>query len=124
MTTISWPRFFRSMRHAIHGLRHAFMTENNFRIHVVIAACVIVTAWAFRVERSEMLDLILVIASILILEIVNTIVERFADLLEPRVHPYVHIIKDLMAAGVVIAVVAAVSVGWIIFMPHLTNLFR
>lgn len=54
----------------------------------------------------------------LVLELVNTIVERFADLLEPRIHPYVHVIKDLMAATVVVAAASAVIIGFMIFLPY------
>ena len=123
MTTINFPRFVRSLRHALHGLVHAFQNENNFRIHVIIGAVVTIAAIAARIPRTEAIDLVLVIASILILELVNTIVERFADLLEPRIHPYVHIIKDLMAASVVVAVVAAIVVGVLIFWPVMMSIF-
>ncbi|MEK7637378.1 MAG: diacylglycerol kinase family protein [Patescibacteria group bacterium] len=124
MTTISFPRFARSTRHAMHGLAHAFTTENNFRIHTVIALAVAGLAVVLRISRSDAAMIILVIASMLILELVNTIVERFADLLEPRVHPYVHIIKDIMAATVVIAALAAIGVGGLVFWPYLADWFR
>lgn len=123
MTRINWPRFARSLRHAMHGLAHAFMTENNFRIHTLIAAAVVVALFLFKVSRLEAMVVVLVIASVLVLELVNTIVERFADLLEPRVHPYVHVIKDMMAASVIVAVLAAVTVGALVFWPHVVPLF-
>ncbi len=124
MTTINFPRFVRSLRHAIHGLAHAFTSENNFRIHTIIAAIVLILTVVLKVPRSEAITIVLVIASVLVLELVNTIVERFADLLEPRIHPYVHVIKDMMAASVVIAVGAAMVVGALIFWPYVVPLFR
>lgn len=121
MTSINFPRFIRSLRHAMHGLGHAFMAENNFRIHTVIAAVVLILTVVLKVSRSEAVTVILVVASVLVLELVNTIVERFADLLEPRIHPYVHVIKDMMAASVVIAVGAAIVVGVLIFWPYVVG---
>ncbi len=118
MTTISVPRFFRSLRHALHGLRHAFISENNFRIHSIIAVFVLGLTVLLRLKASDVVTIILVIAAVLVLELVNTIVERFADLLEPRIHPYVHVIKDMMAASVVIAAAAAAAVGVLIFWPY------
>lgn len=122
MTKINFPRFIRSLRHAMHGLGHAFVSENNFRIHSVIAILVIMLTVILHIPRTEVVAIVLVISSVLVLELVNTIVERFADLLEPRIHPYVHVIKDMMAASVVIAVGAAVAVGILIFWPYISGL--
>lgn len=118
MTPLSLTRFTKSFRHALHGLAHALTTENNFRIHTIIGIGIVLLLLVGQVPRRESALIVLVIASVLILELVNTIVERFADLLEPRVHPYVHIIKDLMAAVVVIAAIAAGLVGVLIFWPY------
>ncbi len=119
MTPIYWNRFWGSLRHAGRGLQQALSAENNFRIHVAIALTVTVLLIVLRVPRVDLALLILVMASILILELVNTVVERFADLLEPRIHPYVGLLKDFMAAAVLIASVAAVGVGLLILWPHL-----
>lgn len=124
MTNIHLRTFFRSWRHAVHGLMHAWQTENNFRIHVVVGTVVIITGWWLRIPQAEFLVIILVISSMLVLELVNTIVERFADLLEPRIHPYVHIIKDLMASTVVVAAVAAVVIGVSVFWPYVMRTLR
>ncbi len=119
MTTISWSRFRRSFFYARQGLRQAIATENSFRIHLVVAVVVIIGMIVFHVRRIESVILILMISIILNLELVNTIVEKFTGLLEPRVHPYVRIIKDLMAAAVLITSIAAVVIGLLIFWPYL-----
>ncbi len=118
MTTINMKKFTRSVNHAVHGLAHAFRTENNFRIHAVVGAIVFALAALWRLSSWQIMILVMVVAAMLILELTNTIVERFSDLLEPRVHPYIHVIKDLMASAVIIAAVAAVVVGLIIFGPY------
>lgn len=118
MTTIRLRTFFRSLRHALHGLGHAFQTENNFRIHVTVSILVVVVSFLLHISHGDFLVVILTITSMLVLELVNTIVERFADLLEPRIHPYVHVIKDLMAATVVVAAASAVIIGFMIFLPY------
>lgn len=123
MTRTNFTRFNRSLKHAGHGLAHAFTVEQNFRIHVAVGTAVAIVALALHISSSELAVLVLVIAQVLMLELVNTVVERFADILEPRVHPYVHIIKDLMAAAVVVSVVAAVLIGLVIFWPHIALWF-
>ena len=114
---ISWSRFWRSFRYARQGLRRALVSENSFRIHVVVAILVIAAMFIVQLSRIEIAIVVLVMSTILTLELVNTIVERFVGLLEPRVHPYVGIIKDLMAAAVLITTVAAIIIGFLVFWP-------
>jgi diacylglycerol kinase len=111
MSYISLSRFRRSLGHAVRGLQRALETENSFRIHVFVAILVSITLVILRLDRSDTAFIIFVMAIILVLELVNTVVERFVGLLEPRVHPYVGVIKDLMAAAVLIMTVAAISIG-------------
>jgi diacylglycerol kinase len=73
----------------------------------------------FRVSRVEAAVLILVISSVLVLELLNTVLEKFIDVLKPRVHYFVEIMKDLMAAAVLVASIAAFAIGLVIFLPHL-----
>lgn len=122
--TMSFSRFWKSFRYARQGLARAVRTEHSFRIHVVVAIIVIVGILLLQLERAEAALLILLISTILTLELVNTVVERFVDMLEPRVHPYVGVIKDLMAAAVLITSLAAVVIGLVIFWPAITALWR
>jgi diacylglycerol kinase len=111
MTGISISRFRRSFGHAIRGFQRALATENSFRIHVVVALCVSIALCFLRLDRIDTAFIIFVMATILVLELVNTVVERFVGLLEPRVHPYVGVIKDLMAAAVLVMTLAAIAIG-------------
>ncbi len=98
-------------------------TEHSFRIHVLVAVLVVILILFLRLTRAEAALLTLLVSTILTLELVNTVVERFVDMLEPRVHPYVGMIKDLMAAAVLITTIAAVIIGLIIFWPYLRSLW-
>jgi len=93
--------------------------ENNFRVHLAIALLVVGAMIWLKVNRLEAAILLLLISTILTLELVNTVVERFVDLLEPRVHTYVGLIKDLMAAAVLITSLAAAVIGLLILWPYL-----
>jgi diacylglycerol kinase len=42
--------------------------------------------------------------------------------LKPRIHPYARLIKDLMAAVVLISSIVALIVGIIIFYPYIRDL--
>ncbi len=61
---------------------------------------------------------------VLIMELINTVFERIADVIKPRIHPYVRLIKDVMAAVVLISSLVAVAVGIIIFLPYVRELLK
>ena len=96
-------RFRRSLQVAWTGLRHTAQTENSFRIHLFAAAVALLLTILLRVRPLEAAIVVLVIAIVLTMELVNTVVERFVGILEPRVHPYVKVIKDILAAAVLLA---------------------
>lgn len=114
MSYISPTRFARSVRHALSGFRQA-STENNFRIHTVVAVIITIGLFFLQLTALEKAMIIMAMSSVLVLELVNTVVERFVDILEPRVHTYVALIKDLMAAAVLVVTISSILVGLIIF---------
>jgi len=116
-------QFRHSMSHALRGLGYALKNEKNFQNEALIALLVIIAMAYFQVTRAEMIVLFMVIILVLILEILNTIMERVVDILKPRVHPYARVIKDLMAASVLLSAILAVIVGLIIFLPYISDWF-
>ncbi|MBI4092960.1 MAG: diacylglycerol kinase family protein [Candidatus Kerfeldbacteria bacterium] len=117
MSLVSPTNFLSSLRFAIQGVRHVFKHERNFRIHTIFALFALFLAVLLRISITQWLFVITAIASVLVLEIVNSIFERLLDLVQPRAHHYVAAIKDLMAAAVVVASISALAVGLIIFLP-------
>lgn len=116
-------QFRKSFLHAMRGLRYVINHEKNFQNEVVIGMVVILAMIYFKVTRAEMIVLFLVIAGVLAMELFNTVVERVVDILKPRVHPYARLIKDLMAAGVLLSSILASIVGILIFYPYIIGMF-
>ena len=73
----------------------------------------------FSVTLYEAIILTIAIMFVLILELVNIIFERLVDMLQPRIHHYAEIIKDLMATAVLVASAGALIVGILVFYPYL-----
>jgi diacylglycerol kinase len=111
--------FRESLKHAVNGLSYAIKNEKNFQNEIVVACLVLVAMIYYRVTPSEMIVLFLVIMGVLVMELLNTVMERIADILKPKVHPYVRVIKDLMAASVLVSSILAIIIGLIIFIPHI-----
>jgi len=116
-------RLFRSFYHAFRGLKYVLRNEQNFQIDVLAGLLVVVLMFVFEIRDWEKVALFLVIFSVLAMELINTILERVVDILKPRVHPYAQLIKDVMAAAVLLASIGAVIIGTIIFYPYFADLF-
>ena len=116
---MSPKRLLKSFQDAGRGIAYVFKNEQNFRIQMVVGILVILTAILFEVSRSELLLLLLLVISVLVLELLNSAVEKFADVLKPRLSFQIEVIKDIMAAVVLVASLGATFIGFIIFWPHL-----
>ena len=113
----------KSFAYAARGFRYALRGEQNFQLEMLAAAVAIFGMYVFDVSSGERVALVLSIAVVLSLELVNTAVERMMDMLKPRVHPYVRVIKDVMAAAVLVASLGALAIGLIVFLPRVLEWF-
>ena len=120
---ISLRRLIKSLKDALHGLKFTFKNEQNFRIQILIGLVVIILAFVFPLKIWEIILLILLMTLVLVMELLNTAFEHFTDLVKPRLNHYVFIIKDVMAAAVLLIALGAAAIGIIIFLPHFINLF-
>ena len=108
-------RFF----YAFHGLLIVFKEEASFRFQFVFLVLIVLLSWLFRISATEWSLVIIVSALVLVLECLNSAVERMLNAVEPRLHGTVAMIKDILAGAVLLAGAAAAAVGLIIFLPKL-----
>ncbi|MDQ1284486.1 MAG: undecaprenol kinase [Patescibacteria group bacterium] len=112
-------QFGKSVKYAARGLKYAATHEKNFQNQIAVSVLVIAAMLYFQVTRSEAVVLFLVILGVLVMELLNTVMERVVDILKPKVHPYARLIKDLMAASVLVSSIFALTIGFIIFLPYI-----
>lgn len=120
----SIKRLFRSFADAGRGLRFTFRNEQNFRLQIFISLLMAVAVCYFPLRVWEIILIILLVVMVLTMELLNTALEYYSDLLKPRLHHYVQAVKDIMAAAVLLTALGAFTIGLIIFLPHLINLFK
>ena len=113
--------FSDSLRHAWTGLLLAFSTERSFRLLLMAACGVGIISIIFPLRDWERVMMMLATGSVLVLELLNSMIERLVDLVKPRMHGYVHDIKDLMAATVLLASFFATVVVVLIAWPYLNQ---
>ncbi len=114
----------KSIRHAWRGLRLCFKTERSFRIQTAIFLGLIVVTVLLPLTTGERFILLSVAMFVLVLELLNSALERLVDLIKPRLDPYAGDAKDLMAGAVLLASGFALVIGVVILLPHLFYLYR
>ena len=112
-------KIFFSFKNAFKGLSYVLKRERNFRIELLVAVFVVILMIVVDLKRWELIILISAIFSVLVLELLNTAVERLVNIFRPGSHPYARVIKDIAAASVLLASVGASIVGIIIFWPYI-----
>ncbi|WP_453994902.1 diacylglycerol kinase family protein [Bacillus nitroreducens] len=117
-----WSRFIKSFSYAFMGLRGAFFSERNFRIHVIVSVLVVSSGFFFQITKVEWLIILLVVGGMFSIELVNTAIEKVVDLVTSEYHPLAKKAKDIAAGAVLIYAILSVIVGLIIFLPYLKGL--
>jgi undecaprenol kinase len=119
----NFKKLFKSFKYAFRGLKYVLKNEQNFQLEVLGGIFVVVLMCLFPTSVLEKIALFIVIFAVLVIELINTIFERVVDMLKPRVHPYAQVVKDIMAAAVLLSSIGAVIVGVGIFYPYIKDLF-
>lgn len=117
-----------SFGHAFRGWHYVLRTQANMWIHTIIAAAVLVFGFWLHLPARDWAVLILTTAVVFAAEFLNTAIETVVDLASPGIHPLAKIGKDVGAAAVLVAAMAAVLIGLLILGPPLwvriTTIFK
>jgi diacylglycerol kinase len=119
----NFKKLFKSFKYAFRGLKYVLRNEQNFQLEILGGVFVVVLMYLFPTSGLEKIALFIVIFAVLVIELINTIFERVVDMLKPRVHPYAQVVKDIMAAAVLLSSIGALIVGVGIFYPYTKDLF-
>ena len=111
-----------SFNYAFDGVVYAFKTQRNMRFHFLATGIVLLLSLIFKLEKWEILILFLAIAFVIIAEMINTAIEATVDLFTQEYHPKAAIAKNVAAGAVLVAAVASILIGYIIFFPKFNPL--
>jgi len=112
-------KLFFSFKNAFYGLWYVFKKERNFRLEILAGFFVILVMFLVDLKKWEIVALFFMIFNVLILEVINTSVERIVNMFKPRLHPYAKVIKDIAAGAVLLASVGSIIIAIIIFWPYI-----
>jgi diacylglycerol kinase len=109
----------RSFRHAFSGWWYVLRTQRNAWIHAVISTLVFVVGFWLELDRQDWAIILLSMVTVWMGEFINTALEAVVDLASPQTHPLAKVGKDVGAAAVLIAALAATLIGLLILGPPL-----
>ncbi len=121
----SWriaDNLFTSFLYATQGLKYAFSSQRNFRIHVIIGVIAFGLGVWLDLKFNLLAILVLTITSVLILELINTSIEAVVDLaIGKNFHPLARIARDCSAAAVLLASISSLIIAILLLLPPLIS---
>lgn len=111
-----------SFSYAVTGIRTAFATQPNVRIHLFIALLISILGYFFGLSTEELIEIILLVGLVLVAEMINTAIEFACNAITTETHPEIKKAKDVAAGSVLVVSILAIIIGLIIFIPKILTL--
>lgn len=105
----------RSFRCAFRGVWFCVVGERNMRIHLVVAAYVLVFSVFYGFSAAEYAVLLLAIGMVIGAEAINTAVEAIVNMEAQHYDRLARLAKDAAAGGVLVCAIFAAAVGLLLF---------
>ena len=107
--------FLANWGYACAGLRDIWANERSFRIEI----CLFLAQILFKISLALHLLLVVSLLFVLVVECINSAIERVVDLAQPDFHPLAGAAKDAASAAVNLAIILAIVVWGAIFLRML-----
>ena len=108
-----------SFKFAFKGLQDLFRSQPNARIHLAVAAAVLLIGLWLGLSMTEWAVIGLCIFGVLAAEAFNTALEYLTDLVSPEYHVLAGKIKDAAAAAVLLVAIGTALAGLCILGPKI-----
>lgn len=115
---IDFKKLGRSFKYAFSGIKTILKEEQPFKIMLLVAILVIIAMFYFNLPLVHKIVLFTMIFLVLIMELVNSVIEKVLDVVCPQYNEKIKIIKNMLAGMVLIASLAAAVIGILIFRPY------
>ncbi len=121
MNNFKSRNFIESFIYAAHGVVHAYRTQRNLRVHLLMAVLVVVVSVALDLSYLELAIILLAIGLVIACELINTAIEGAIDLITAEYHPLAKMVKNVAAAAVLVAAGTAAGIGVLLFYDRLAG---
>lgn len=112
----------RSFGPASAGLAWALKTQRNLQVHAFATLLAGVSGSLLQLEAWEWCAVLLSLGLVWVAELLNTAIEVLADRVSKEREEPIRRVKDMAAAAVLAAALAALGIGLTVFLPRLWRL--
>jgi len=107
MVRVVLSRMCRATINSRNGLAFAFRSEQAFREELIALLLAIPLAWLICVTPVRRLELVMVVLLLMVVELLNTAIEKLADRLTTDHDPQIGRVKDMGSAAVGVTLLIA-----------------
>lgn len=111
-----------SFKYAFTGIKSAFQSERNMKIHVTAMILVIILGLVLKISIAEWIACFFCFAMVISAELFNTAIELTVDIAMPKKNEIAKKAKDIAAGGVLVCAIASFIIGILIFLPKIIEL--
>ena len=116
-------KLHQSVMLALKGIADGISSERNIKIQIVIGIAVIIASVLLKISTAELAIIIFICFFVIIMEMLNTSLEKLIDKLLPEHDGDIGRIKDLAAGAVLLAAILSVILGFLILLEPIMDLF-
>ena len=116
--------FIDSVKNCLDGINYVLANENNFVREIILGICAILMSYFLHITRIEWIIVLLLINFVLIIELLNTALEKVVDLYTTKYNEIAKVVKDVASASVFLMSLFSAIIGFLIFMPYIIELLE
>lgn len=116
--------FFDSVKNCLDGINYVLANEKNFVREIFLGICAVLMSYFLGISRIEWIIVILLINFVLIMELLNTALEKVVDLYTTKYNAIAKVVKDVASASVFLMSLFSAVIGFLIFFPYIIELLE
>ena len=116
-------KLIKSFKYAFEGIFKGIKEEQNMKINIAIMILVIIFGILFKISKIEWIICIALFGLVISMELINTAIENTVDLITKEKNEHAKIAKDVAAGAVLVSTIAAATIGLMIFVPKILEIF-
>lgn len=116
--------FVDSVKNCLDGINYVLANEKNFVREIILGICAILMSYFLQITRIEWIIVLLLINFVLIMELLNTALEKVVDLYTTKYNEIAKVVKDVASASVFLMSLFSAIIGFLIFMPYIIEIME
>jgi diacylglycerol kinase len=114
--------FINAFRYAGRGLIWAVLQERSLRLEIGALIIVAGLGSLLNITLGQWLLVFGIALAVIVTELINSSIEALADTVHPEFNENIGHAKDIAAGAVLLVSLAALVIGYLVFVPSLLNL--